>query len=265
MGLTIYGADFSGAEKFPDGHKYAEGRLSGSTLHIFGLKAYKDRSELARAIICSRAPWALDFPFSYPQRCLTRLGLAGWIDLLKLIGCHDRRSFMAFLEHRIPDRFEGTCSEQNLFCRLIDVSLGAKSPLKRFNPNMRAMTYGGLSMLGVLNALQVPVYPFDQFDASKPRIYEVYPSHTWSKVGLRRSADVELFLKRFNDLGIMRVTLEDSAKPVNDDQADSIVACVILGTAIVAHDLDDDWNLKPDFASPEEWNLRQAEGLIIRI
>jgi hypothetical protein len=80
--------------------------------------------------------------------------------------------------------------QHSIYCRLIDANAGSFSPFKKYKPNMQSMIYGGLKFLSYLRRSGNNVYPFDKLDKSRSRIYEVYPSHTWKLLGLKKTVNL---------------------------------------------------------------------------
>ncbi|NOZ76926.1 MAG: hypothetical protein GXO65_04470 [Euryarchaeota archaeon] len=260
--MEIYGADFSGARDASKGIYYTKGILSGSTLTIEEVKHCDDRLDLFSKIINSDSPWGLDFPFAIPAGAYAELGLKDWESLLDFVMAQSREEFMGILDGH---HFEGRCRAPNVACRITDAESKSFSPLKRYNPKMRAMTYGGLKMLAHLRRRGVGVYPFTKPDPSKPRVYEVYPSNTWPVLGGRGWKDIGSSIERFNSLNYpVEVRLPKKIKIQNQDSADSLIACITLAVAI-KNGLEDNWGEPPPNATEEEWEVHRTEGLIIRI
>ncbi len=261
--MKVYGADFSGA-KSPKIH-YAEAEISAEGITLTRVVACDDRLDLFAAIIESRAAWGLDFPFALTRQAYDWLQVDGWEGLLELATQSSREGFMAYVAERVAP-FEGRCRERNGFCRETDIALAAYSGLKQFNPGMRVMTYAGLKLLAYLRRSGVRVYPFDEQDMNASRVYEVYPSSSWGRAGLRRTTDLSLFAERWN-------VLSDPQKPVHippewaqvatEDIADSVVACVTL--AAVVGQVEPDWQTRPVLVTEAEWQQRRDEGVIIRL
>jgi hypothetical protein len=256
--MKVYGADFSGAEK-PRNICYVEGELDGDVFTITKTTHCDDRLDLFTAIVKSGAPWGLDFPFALTRKMYDLLGVSGWEGLLRRVAGMRRHEF-----RDIPlGRFEGKCTEPGIFCRHTDVEVNAYSAMKQHNPNMRGMIYGGLKLLAYLRQMDVRIYPFDDYEGDAARVYEVYPSYAWARVGLPRGMDMQRFADQFNRLesSPFEVRLNDE-QVEHQDMADSIVASVT--TAAALRSLEPDWDTCPPAITVPEWQHRHAEGLIIR-
>ena len=182
--MQVFGADFSGAQNPSKGIYYAQGSLSAGKLSIEQIVHCDDRLDLLTAIHFSKAPWGLDFPFSIPIEAFKRLKINDWNELVSVVVECNRKDFDFFIADSDIPSCNGICQQPSSCCRAVDASVKSFSPLKRINPNMRMMTYAGLKMLSYLRRFGHKVYPFDPFDLSVSRIYEVYPSHGWGQVGL---------------------------------------------------------------------------------
>jgi hypothetical protein len=256
--MKVYGADFSGAQQ-PRNICYVEGELDRDLLTITQMTHCDDRLDLFAAIVHSRAPWGLDFPFALTRQIYEWLGVAGWEGLLAQVARMHRYEFREIhLGHQ-----EGKCREPGIYCRYTDVAVNAYSAMKQHNPNMRGMTYGGLKLLAHLRQANVQVYPFDAYDGDAARVYEVYPSHTWKQVGLPRGMDMQRFADHFNRLEAVPLQVRLEWETVeNQDMADSVVACVTTAAALSG--LEPGWDICPPAVTAAEWQHRHDEGLIIR-
>jgi hypothetical protein len=263
--MKVCGADFSGA-KSPDIY-YAVGEFTGESLFLGELIHCDDRLDLYAAVRGLKGKfWGLDFPFALPSAAYPLLGLSNWDELLEKAALLTRHEFVSWLD-RVPT-FETRCRESSVYCRYTDAYVQSYSCFKRFNPAMRAMFYSGLKLLAYLKLAPIPahIYPFGMFDDNRlfPHIFEVYPSHTWRKVGLRRTTNLMEFIERFNTLGVINVTLSPELHLVpTQDAADSIVACITTAAALTLFNPDID--TRPPHISPFEWDARHLEGLIVRI
>jgi hypothetical protein len=256
--MKVYGADFSGAAR-PRNIYYVEGELDRDLLTITQVTHCDDRLDLFAAIVHSRAPWGLDFPFALTQQAYKWLGVGSWEGLLTQIARMHRREF----PEKLPGGHEGKCAKPGIYCRHTDVKVNAYSPIKKYNPNMRGMTYGGLKLLAHLRQMDVQIYPFDAYGEGAARVYEVYPSHTWKQVGLPRGKDMQRFADHFNRLEAVPLEVRLELETVeNQDIADSVVACVT--TAAALSELEPDWEKCPRTVTAAEWQHRHDEGLIIR-
>ncbi len=271
QGMKVYGADFSGARDPGNGIWYAEGLLEkdapgDSVLRISKLVHCDDRLDLFEAIRGSRAPWGLDFPFSFPIDALRKLGIASWSTLLELAAGSGRREFPLLLEKAGISSCEARCTEDIPCCRLTDAKVSACSPLKKTNPNMRIMTWAGLKLLACLRRSGCNVYPFDTPAAGASRLYEVYPSHTWQLAGLKRSPDLTEFLERFSGRFRLRLKANDGIlNQGSQDAADAVVACTTMAYAVTRYGIDGDWNRNCYRVGKAEWKQRLEEGLVVRI
>ena len=162
---------------------------------------------------------------------------------------------------------ENNCRKHSLCCRLGDAAVSGCSPFKKYNPNMRAMIYGGLKILSYLRRSGNNIYPFDMLDKEKSRVYEVYPSHTWRALGLNRSVELKEFADKFYKKTGTEVIIPDVVLVKVDslDAVDAVAACVTLGCVLLRSDIDNDWSAAPPGISAEEWALRLWEGLVVRI
>jgi hypothetical protein len=264
--MKIYGADFSGARNPSRGIYYAEGLLDNKSLFIKRIVHCDDRLDLLSAIHFSKAPWGLDFPFSLPIDAFKRLKINTWNELMSNAVERNRKDFnLLIAESGIPS-CNGRCQEPSICCRAVDASINSFSPLKRVMPNMRMMTYAGLKMLSHLRSFGHKVYPFDHFDLSVSRIYEVYPSHGWRQVGLPRDNDLGPFVELFYGKYGLKVKIENHPlKMENQDMADAVVACLTMGYALYSYDLEADWARQHKWISDLEWEHRYMEGLIVKI
>jgi hypothetical protein len=259
--MRILGADFSGAKA--SNIALASGVLQGRRLTVEHLYACDDRLDLYYLLASTfDAPFlcGLDFPFRLSAVAAARLEGAA---LHELALTHDRRTFAAILERRIGV-YEGKCASASIYCRETDAACGAYSGMKRVNPSLVSMLYAGSKLLFYLCSSGVAPYPLS---APSPRqVCEVYPSHTWAKVGMKRSTNVRAFVDSFNALGIIHVELParyDVA--ATQDIADSIVACVTTAAVQARDDIFHNWSQRPSFITDAEWAAAGVEGLIVRI
>ncbi len=295
--MRVFGADFSGARNPSRGIYYAEGALSSGRLVIKRVIPCDDRLDLFHAIDFSRAPWGLDFPFALSKEAMRILRLEGWEDLLKKVagctreefeekiaksglpscearcrGMREEKSGKGFKEGtgmspgKSPGRGRGADQGGSFppCCREVDNSIQAFSPLKKTNPNMRAMVYAGLKFLYYLRRVGHKVYPFDHRDRTFSRIYEVYPSHAWRQLGLSRNTSLDQLAKGFKDKYDFHVELDEGLFQVESlDAADAVAACVTMAFVLDKWGLEEDWKRKPPWITKREWALRFEEGLIV--
>jgi len=287
--MNVYGADFSGAENPSKGIYFAQAELRGETLTVSAVTQCDDRLDLFQAIVDSRSPWGLDFPFSYSSLAFRALGVSTWAECGRLATSQTRERFLDFLRNKAPT-CEGKCVEHSKGCRCTDAKASSYSSFKLNNPNFRSMTYAGLKLLTYAKKAGVCIYPFDAkkagvciypFDAKKAgvciypfdaapdqanaRLYEIYPSHSWKRVGVTRSAgNLQEFVAAFNRLGALKAKLSPGMSATNTDYADAVVAGITLAAAIRSCNIDQDWGTRAEFISDAEWSLRQKEGLIVR-
>lgn len=269
--MLVYGCDFSGA-KDPSGKIYVTiGRLTDHRLTILEVKDCEDRLDLFYMIKNNPAPWGLDFPFSIPMGHLNEHYQSSWHYFIREAYGDTRMQFKS--------RFGKVHSGKNNLrdCRVTDIAVNGKSPISETPISMNGMLYGGRKLLfNLLN--DVSIYPFDSYREDTSRLYEVYPSHGWSKLGLNREdplalAQISDFFKRRVDSSfdieldiskIPKLTSGDKIGRLVDHASDSVMACIVLAYSLYRSPLDALWNLKPSFASDEEWALRGQEGLVVR-
>ncbi len=258
--MRICGADFSGA-KSPQ-LALAVGRLEGDHLTIEHVHPCDDRLDLFALIAFSaNGPQlcGLDFPFRLPAAALARLGVR---ELHELAFSLSREAFADQVEQALG-RYEGRCAVPSLYCRQTDAVCGAYSGVKRINPSLVQMLYSGSKLLWYLWDDGVMTYPCHA--PALCQVCEVYPSHTWRAVGMRRTRDMRAFVDAFNALGLLQVTLPEAYAVVDtQDVADSIVACVTTAAVQARDDIYTDWS-KPSFAAEAEWAVARDEGIIVRI
>jgi len=264
--MKVYGADFSGARDPSRGIYFAEGLLDNKSLFIKRIVHCDDRLDLLSAIHFSKAPWGLDFPFSFPVEALRKMEISSWRELLARVVKYERSEFDRLISEHGIISCEVRCREPSISCRAADAYTNAFSPLKRNMPNMRMMTYAGLKLLSYVCRLGNVVYPFDQLNGKVSRLYEVYPSNTWHQAGLSRNTDLEPFIKNIYDKYGFQVKIENhKLRMVNLDAADAVVACVTLAYALERYGLEDDWNRQHAWISDLEWANRHEEGLIVQV
>ncbi len=263
--MKVFGADFSGARNPSRGIYYAEGCLQGDKLVIEQIVQCDDRLDLLAAIYFSKAPWGLDFPFSLPKAALNRLNIDGWAELLLKAAGSGRSRFARLIEESGLPSCEARCLNQSVCCRATDASISSFSPLKNTNPNMRAMTYAGLKLLSYLRGLGGVVYPFDRLKQEAPRVYEVYPAHTWRRVGLSRRAGLKQLVEQFGKKYDFKVEAGKHLVAESADAADAAVACVTTAYALKHCGLEDDWSRKHSWLSAAEWANRYHEGLVVKV
>jgi hypothetical protein len=207
--MRIFGADFSGA-KSPQ-LALAAGVLEGDLMTIEHVHHCDDRLDLYTLIAYSsnaRQLCGLDFPFRLPAAALARLGVH---ELHELALSLSREAFADQLEQALG-RYEGRCAASSLYCRQTDAVCGAYSGVKRINPSLVQMLYSGSKLLWYLWDDGVMTYPCHV--PSLCQVCEVYPSHTWQLVGLRRTRDMRAFVEAFNALGLLQVTLPEAYNTV---------------------------------------------------
>ncbi len=264
--MKVFGADFSGAKNPAKGIYYAQGTLKNRTLHLERIVHCDDRLDLLAAIHFSKSPWGVDFPFSIPADALKRLGIKKWPEFIDSILDYNRKDFDFLIADSDIDSCNGRCKEASLCCRATDAAINSFSPLKKVRPNMRMMTYAGLKFLSYARRLGNTVYPFDQLNKKVSRLYEVYPSSTWSQVGLLRRTDLEPFIKNFSDKFGLELIIEKHMKNLmNLDEADAVIACVTMAYALERYGLENDWNRQHSWINDLEWKNRHIEGLIVKV
>jgi len=264
--MRVYGADFSGARDASRGIFYAGGALQQGTLVIDQVVPCDDRLDLMAAIHFSRAPWGLDFPFSITIEAMRYLNIWGWEELLEVVSKYNRSDFDPFISGSGIASCEARCLEPSICCRVVDAGIKAFSPLKRTNPNMRMMTYAGLKLLAYLRRFGSAVYPFDRPDQAGSRLYEVYPSHTWLRLGLSHSLSLEALMEQFQKRYNLRLEIEDHLLQVESlDAADAVAACITVAYGFDQYELEADWSRKHSWISDVEWERRYKEGLVLKV
>ena len=264
--MKVYGADFSGAMNPSKSIYYAEGLLDNNKLLIERVVHCDDRLDLLAAIHFSKAPWGLDFPFSIPVKALNQMKMNSWVELLENVVGFKRSDFDPLGSKSTDISFEVRCQQSSICCRSVDASTNAFSPLKRYVPNMLMMTYAGLKLLSYLRKFGNVVYPFDHFNNSVSRLYEIYPSHTWRQTGLCRKLYIKEFFEIFQDKYNFKVEISDHLLPLKTlDAADAVIACVTLAYALDKNKFEADWDKKHSWYSDDEWKNRHLEGLIVKM
>ncbi|ACB84464.1 hypothetical protein [Natranaerobius thermophilus] len=263
--MQVYGADFSGARNPSQGIYFAQGSLTEDSLVIERVVQCDDRLDLFAAINSSKSPWGLDFPFSLPASVFQQLGIKEWKQLLREVVNCSRTGFEHKLKMSQIPNCEGRCQRVSDCCRYVDAIISSFSPLKRTNPNMRAMIYGGFKLLSYLRDFGNVVYPFDEVDHGAARLYEVYPSHTWAKIGLTRRKNLQEFADEFNKNFNLKLKLSEELFHVESlDASDAVVACTTIGYVIFKYGLAD-WNVQYPWITQKEWDYRSQEGLIVKL
>ena len=264
-GTWIYGTFFGGGWEEASIY-FAQGWLSGSTLAITGVYRCEDDLDLCGMIRYSRGPWGLDFPFALPVDIYQQVPLRDWRALLDFVSNSQLPQFEADLYTLGIDDRQNFCQHPGDGCRITDAESGAFSPLKRWSPNRLEMTLRGLKLLGSLKRYGVSVYPFDKPDRTRPRLYEVNPANTLARFGMEKKGAPWDFVAAFNRREGRAVEIAPLPDYLPRDYAlDAVVSCATLANAIVAFDLDEWWNVKPACATALEWEVRQKEGLIVRL
>jgi hypothetical protein len=262
--MRVGGSDFSGAKSTT--LYYAVGELEGDTLTVERVATCDERMDLWHALIAQGGVWGLDFPFSLPAVAYRQLGADNWRDALEIAVSSTRKGYATLLD-AVLGHDEGRCSTPSLFCRATDAITRAYSPLKAYNPSLSAMMYAAQKLLAYAVTTGASVYPLWGAGASASvRLHEVYPSLTWARVGMRRTPYLGDFVARFNALGGVQVVLPSGyGRAETQDEADSVVACVMMADAHYHHSMFlDDWAQQPPFATPEEWEVAHLEGVIVR-
>ncbi len=274
---TVYGASFHRAWHVPAGGvgivDYAVGRLSGSTLTIRDVRRCDDESDvhleiLSSAGVSASASWGLDFPFSLPDAVYRGFSLRDWPALLEIADALEKTELVQALE--VGELFDprGACQRPGEGCRITDAESGAFSLLKRYLPDRLEVARSGLRLLGYLKHYKAAVvYPFDGPDRERARLYETNPASTMDRLGLRKPRNPRDFIEAFNNLpgrAAEIAPLPDRLRGREYDMA-TVVSCATLANAIRAFDLDESWDHRPAFATVPEWEIRQKEGLIVRL
>lgn len=262
--MRVGGSDFSGAKATT--LYYALGELVDDTLTVERVAACDERMDLWHALIAHGGVWGLDFPFSLPAVAYRRLGADNWRDALEVAVSSTRKGYAQLLD-AVLGHHEGRCSVPSLFCRVTDAVTRAYSPLKAYNPSLSAMMYAAQKLLAYAVTTNASVYPlWDAGTSATVRLHEVYPSLMWARVGMKRTPYLGDFVARFHALGGVQVVLpEGYERAETQDEADSVVACVMMADAYHHHGaVLDTWAQNPPFATPEEWAVAHLEGVIVR-
>lgn len=270
---TIYGTSFHHAWSLRthvlDTVDFAVGRLLGSTLTIQDVQRCDDESDVLLEIVSSAgASWAMDFPFSLPEAVYRDFSLRDWPALLKIADDWEKAELVQALEDCELFDPRGACQRPGDGCRTTDAESGAFSPLKRYMPNRLEAAHSGLRLLGYLKRYKAAVvYPFDGPDLTRARLYETYPAGTMDRLGLGKPLNPKAFIEAFNNLpgrAVEVAPLPDHFRGREYDLA-AVVSCATLANAIRAFNLDESWDHRPAFATVPEWEIRQKEGLIVRL
>ncbi|MGO4549409.1 hypothetical protein AB4Z29_32045 [Paenibacillus sp. 2TAB23] len=270
--MLVYGCDFSGA-KDPNGKIFITvGDLDNRVLTIERVIPCEDRLDLYHKIKNESGPWGLDFPFSIPNTHLKEQYQSSWKYFIQEAYADTRLHFKT----RFGKVHSGRNNDRD--CRATDKAVDGKSPISETPISMNGMLYGGRKLIfNLLN--QAAVYPFDRHREDAARLYEVYPSHGWAKLGLNRedtSAAARLpeqfklavdatFDIRLNPHLIPIHATGPKIGKLIDHASDSVMACITLAYSIYSAKIDKDWEEKPSFATPEEWLHRHQECLVVRI
>jgi hypothetical protein len=263
--MIIHGVFFGGGWKGA-GIYMSTGLLSGRELTLADVRYFGDRMELAEVILDTRRPWALDFPFALPEAVYRAFSLRDWEALLNFVEVFEQSELEAFLDRAELYGPEGRCQSPGDGCRLTDALSGALSPLRRYWPNRLRMTCEGLRLLAYLRRHGVSVYPLDRPDYGHSRVYEVDPWNTLSRLGMGWRASSLRLVDAFNGLEGRPVELLPFRDTLYRDYSiEAVVSCATLAYAIRAFGLDDWWHGMPACATAPEWEIRQREGLIVRL
>ncbi len=270
----VYGASFHRAWSVRthvlDTVDYAVGRLSGSTLTIQDVHRCDDESDVHVAILSSvDASWGLDFPFSLPEAVYRDFALRDWRALVTFAEVWEKPELEQALEDCELFDPRGKCRRPGDGCRITDAEAGAFSPLRRYMPNRLEAAHSGLRLLGYLKRFRAAavVYPFEWPDRERPRLYETSPESTMDRLGLGKPRNPGDFIEAFNNLpgrAVEVAPLPDHLRGREYEMA-TVVSCATLANAIRAFDLDESWDHRPAFATVPEWEIRQKEGLIVRL
>lgn len=264
--MWIYGVDFSGARDPSRGLYYARGVLKRGSLTIDQIIQCDDRLDIFKAILHSPSPWGIDSPFSLPKMAFQELGLETWPTLLETVYHLTRDAFLQRLGDMFQSSCEGRCKRGSIYCRGTDVATASFSPLKRTNPNMRSMLYGGLKLLYHLYHCGCRIYPFQNLNRKVSRLYEVYPSHTWRRLGLTRNKDLGELQERFKREYDFQLYVAPSLLHTESiHAADAVVACLTLAYVQGRWQIDNDWERFYPWVQREEWAEASKEGLIVRV
>jgi hypothetical protein len=263
MTMEVYGCDFSGARDAAKKIAVCKGRLDGAVWTLEAVEDLEERLDLAARIAVTNAPWGMDMPFSIPQTALGHWG--DWSGLVHATGSLEREAFKA----QFPPR-HSRFADRELF-RATDLAVSAKSPISRTPLDMRGMLFGSFKVLHALRICQrVAIYPFDGTpDASRARLYEVYPGHFIQRLQTgRKSLPPEHWHAAFQaaiDADFhLNLPAERCADITSEHRRDAVLACIVTAYHVYKYGLDTDWSEPLPYVSADEWSSRHREGLILR-
>jgi hypothetical protein len=86
------------------------------------------------------------------------------------------------------------------------------------------------------------------------------------RLGLGKPRNPRDFIEAFNNLPGRAVEMAPLPGHLRGREYDmGGVSCATLANAIRAFDLNESWGHRPVFATVPEWEIRQKEGLIVRL
>ncbi len=166
----IIGVDFTSRPSRRKPIVAAHSRLTGSKVWVEDLQSLPDFSTF-EALLAEPGPWiaGLDFPFGLPRRFLTNIGWTGtWTEYVTSITKLGEVGFEELLtEYKRPRPF-GDKEHQ----RATDKPVGARSPMKLFNPPVGKMFFQGATRLVSSGASILPCRP----SQSNCIVVETYPA-----------------------------------------------------------------------------------------
>jgi len=256
-GRFVAGVDFSGANEAPNETWLAIGNLSSLGVEVVDLQRVGSH-KLINQLLAAPPLLALglDFPFGLPsdyiQFLATRRGLPQFQSWQELAECLAFLSFEDFLA--IANDFQ---KESKRYTDKIPKPV-AQSPLH--GPSMIQMTFQGIRLLATLDPGKFSISPFQNPDASKCQVIEIYPSATLNSFKLHyrgykskekkdrdavfaaRKAIIRqlINLRETGDNALRdvpRLTISpqmESAAITSDDAFDAIVACYTAAVYVTA-------------------------------
>ncbi len=121
--MNVFGADFSGVMKPSKAIYYAEALLDNNNLIIERVVHCDDRLDLSVAIHSAKAPWGIDFPFSFPVEALEKMKIGNWSELLAKVVEYKRSEFDRLISDYGIISCEAWCREPYVCCRAVDASM----------------------------------------------------------------------------------------------------------------------------------------------
>ena len=246
--MHIIGVDFSGAERETGKTYLAQGWLEGNNLTLASSRSVS-RDQLTGILRRARGPVvaAMDFPFSVPAE-FARFWQPVAQQMPDLWAAMEWENFSTTRDEFVELRWE-----QKRHCDPPE----SKSPLKRYNPDMRPMTFRGMQMLNRLwrgiTASPVMVPPLPQPnrpDEKEPiTLLEVMPGAVLRSLGLpfrgykvTTAAALEMrgyilneLPQRINPLTVNLPGVREQCLG-NDDALDAVIAAITAALWVNAPD-----------------------------